>query len=104
METILKERPYPAREERMSIGIIGAGALGSNLARAFAKAGISAVISNSRGPQSLAKLVEELRPTIRAGTTPEAAKADVVFLAPRWVGLQKGLRRLPAWNGALVGR
>ena len=36
METILKERPYPAREESMSIGIVGAGALGSNLARAFA--------------------------------------------------------------------
>ena len=102
METILKERPYPAREERMSIGIVGAGALGSNLSRAFAKAGISAVISNSRGPESLAKLVEELGPTIRAGTTLEAAKADVVFLALRWVDLKKVLGGLPAWNGRIV--
>src|SRR5260221_9152858 len=84
------------------LGIIGAGALGSNLARAFAKAGISAVISNSRGPESLAKLVEELGPTIRAGTTLEAAKADVVFLALRWVGLKKVLGGLPAWNGRIV--
>src|SRR5216683_3558299 len=84
------------------LGIIGAGALGSNLARAFAKAGISAVISNSRGPESLAKLVEELGPTIRAGTTLEAAKADIVFLALRWVDLKKVLGGLPAWNGRIV--
>src|SRR5712671_4760104 len=82
------------------LGIIGAGALGSNLARAFAKAGISAVISNSRGPESLAKLVEELGPTIRAGTTLEAAKTDVVFLALRWADLKKVLGGLPAWNDA----
>src|SRR5258707_6054053 len=86
----------------MSIGIIGAGALGSNLARAFAKAGISAVISNSRSPESLAKLVEELGPTIRAGVTQEAAKADIVFLALRWIDLKKVLGELSAWNGRIV--
>jgi predicted dinucleotide-binding enzyme len=86
----------------MSIGIIGAGALGSNLARAFAKAGIAAVISNSRGPQSLAGLVAELGPAIKPGTTQEAAKADIVFLALRWVDLKKVLGGLPAWNGRIV--
>lgn len=35
----------------MSIGIIGAGALGSNAARLLAKSGISATIANSRGPK-----------------------------------------------------
>ena len=65
----------------MSIGIIGAGALGSNLARAFAKAGVSAVISNSRGPASLAGLAEELGPNIKAVTTQEAAKADIVVVS-----------------------
>src|SRR5258707_10159507 len=86
----------------MSIGIIGAGALGSNLARAFAKAGISAVISNSRSPESLAKLVEELGPTIRAGVTQEAAKADTVCLALRWVDLKKVLGGLSTWSGRIV--
>ena len=86
----------------MSIGIIGAGALGSNLARAFAKAGISAVISNRRGPESLAGLVEELGPTIKAGTTEEAAKADIVFVAIRWADLKNVLGALPAWNGRIV--
>jgi predicted dinucleotide-binding enzyme len=90
------------QEKRMSIGIIGAGALGSNLARAFAKAGIPAVISNSRGPESLAGLVAELGPTIKAGTTQEAAKADIVFLALRWVDLKKVLGGLSAWSERIV--
>ncbi len=86
----------------MSIGIIGAGALGSNLARALVKSRQSAIISNSRGPASLAKLVQELGPTIKAGTTEEAAKADVVVLAVRWVDLKQALGGLPAWNGRIV--
>ncbi len=86
----------------MSIGIIGAGALGSNIARAFAKAGIPAVISNSRGPESLAGLVKELGPTVRAGTTEEAAKADIVVVAIRWVDVKRVLGGLPAWDGRIV--
>jgi 8-hydroxy-5-deazaflavin:NADPH oxidoreductase len=86
----------------MTIGIIGAGALGSNLARVFAKAGIPATLSNSRGPESLADLVTELGGTIKAGTTQEAARADIVFLALRWVDLKKVLGGLPRWNGRIV--
>jgi predicted dinucleotide-binding enzyme len=86
----------------VSIGIIGAGALGSNLARAFAKAGVSAVISNRRGPESLAELVRELGPTVKAGTTQEAAQADIAFLALRWVDLKNVLSAFPAWNGRIV--
>jgi predicted dinucleotide-binding enzyme len=86
----------------MNIGIIGAGALGSNLARAFAKVGVSAVISNSRGPESLAEFVQELGPTVKAGTAEEAAKADIVFVAIRWVDLKRVLGELPAWNGRIV--
>src|SRR5258706_16026499 len=86
----------------MTIGIIGAGALGSTLARALAKSGQQAIISNRRGPASLAKLVGELGPNIKAGTTEEAAKADIVFVAVRWVDLKKVLGGLPAWNGRVV--
>ncbi len=86
----------------MSIGIIGAGALGSNLARALAKKGIPATISNSRGPASLAALVEELGPTIKAGSVEEAARADIVFAAVRWTDAEKVFTALPAWNGRIV--
>lgn len=86
----------------MSIGIIGSGALGSNFARILAKNGISATISNSRGPESLVSLVQELGPSIKAGTVAEAASADIVFAAVRWTDAEKVLRNLPAWNGRIV--
>jgi 8-hydroxy-5-deazaflavin:NADPH oxidoreductase len=86
----------------MDIGLIGAGALGSNAARLLAKSGVSATIANSRGPQSLAGLVGELGPSIKAGTVEEAASADIVLVAVRRVDLEKALGGLPAWNGRIV--
>ncbi len=86
----------------MSIGIIGVGALGSNATRLLAKSGISATIANSRGPESLSGLVGELGPSIKAGTVGEAASADIVLVAVRWVDLGKALGGLPAWNSRIV--
>ncbi|MDV2453249.1 NADPH-dependent F420 reductase [Xanthomonas hortorum] len=86
----------------MRIGIIGSGALGSSVARVLAKHGIAATISNSRGPASLASLVQELGPSIKAGTVAEAASADIVFAAIRWTDIEKVLGGLPAWNGRIV--
>lgn len=86
----------------MTIGIIGSGALGSNFARILARQGIAATIANSRGPASLADLVKELGPSIKAGTVEEAASADIVLVAVRWVDAEKVLGSLPAWNGRIV--
>ncbi|SFJ74449.1 hypothetical protein SAMN05216304_11367 [Bosea sp. OK403] len=86
----------------MTIGIIGSGALGSNFARALAKKGISATISNKRGPESLASLVQEIGPSIKAGTVEEAAGADIVLAAIRWTDAEKVLSNLPSWNGRIV--
>lgn len=86
----------------MSIGIIGSGALGSNLARILAKNGIAATIANRRGPESLADFVAEVGPSIKAGTVTEAASADIVIAAVRWVDAEKVFSALPAWNGRIV--
>lgn len=86
----------------MTIGIIGSGALGSAFARILAKNGIAATIANRRGPNSLAALVKELGTSIKAVTVEEAASADIVLLAVRWVDAEKVLRGLPAWNGRIV--
>lgn len=59
----------------MSISIIGAGAIGSAIARKLAKAGIKASIANSRGPETLGALVAELGPNITATTSAQAATA-----------------------------
>jgi 8-hydroxy-5-deazaflavin:NADPH oxidoreductase len=86
----------------MTIGIIGAGALGSNVARALARKGIAATISNSRGPESLAGLIADIGGPITAGTTAETASADIVVLAVRWTDVESTLSGLPAWNGRIL--
>ncbi len=58
-----------------TIGFIGAGHIGSQLARLAVRAGHDVVLSNSRGPQTLAGLVEELGPHARAASPAEAAAA-----------------------------
>jgi len=64
-----------------TIGIIGAGHIGSQIARLAVKNGYEVVISNSRGPGTLAGLVAELGPKVRAGTVAEAAKiGDLVVV------------------------
>jgi predicted dinucleotide-binding enzyme len=89
-------------EKYMTFGIIGAGALGSSVARALAKAGIPATIANSRGPETLADLVKDVGPTLKAGTLAEAAAADIVLVALRWEDAERVLTALPAWNGRIV--
>jgi predicted dinucleotide-binding enzyme len=58
-----------------TIGIIGAGHIGSQVARKAVELGYDVVISNSRGPETLAELVAELGPRARAATPAEAAAA-----------------------------
>ncbi|HET7139657.1 MAG TPA: NAD(P)-binding domain-containing protein [Arthrobacter sp.] len=58
-----------------TIGIIGAGHIGSQIARKAVQLGYDVVISNSRGPETLGALIAELGPGARAATTAEAAAA-----------------------------
>ncbi|GHE13902.1 NADPH-dependent F420 reductase [Klenkia taihuensis] len=60
-----------------TIGIIGAGLIGSQLARISTDAGYDVVIANSRGPETLSDLVAEVeaRPT-RQGSITAATAAD----------------------------
>jgi hypothetical protein len=65
-----------------TLGIIGAGNIGGQVARAAVGLGYDVVIANSRGPETLHDLIVELGPRARAATAPEAAAAaDVVVVA-----------------------
>jgi len=65
-----------------TIGIIGAGNIGSQVARLAVAHGYEVVISNSRGPETLAGLVAELGEHARAATPEEAAQAgDIVVVS-----------------------
>ncbi len=64
-----------------TIGLIGAGRIGSQIARLAVAHGHKVVISNSRGPETLTELVAELGPNARAATATDAARAgDIVVV------------------------
>ena len=64
-----------------TIGFIGAGNIGSQLARLAVAHGYDVVISNSHGPETLTALITELGPKARAATVVDAAKAgDMVVV------------------------
>jgi predicted dinucleotide-binding enzyme len=63
-----------------TIGLIGAGHIGSQLARLAVSHGYQAVISNSRGPETLAELVAELGPNARAASVEDAARAGEIVV------------------------
>lgn len=69
----------------MKIAVIGAGMIRATAARLFARADHEVVVSNSRGPDSLASLVEELGPRAQAMSVVDAARwGEVVLLAVPW--------------------
>ncbi len=65
-----------------TVGFIGSGHIGGTVARLAVTAGHSVILSNSRGPETLAGLVRGLGPTARAATGAEAAAAgDIVVVS-----------------------
>ncbi|UPL14750.1 NADPH-dependent F420 reductase [Microbacterium galbinum] len=64
-----------------TIGIIGAGHIGAQVARAAVATGYDVVIANSRGPETLTDLIDELGPKAKAATAVDAgAEGDVVVV------------------------
>ena len=64
-----------------TIGILGSGHVGSNLARAAIAHGYDVVLSNSQGPETITGLVTELGPRARAAAPAEAAAAGDFAIA-----------------------
>jgi 8-hydroxy-5-deazaflavin:NADPH oxidoreductase len=65
-----------------TIGIIGSGHVGSNLAQAAIAHGYDVVLSNSQGPDTLVGLIKDLGPRARAATPAEAAaEGDFAIVA-----------------------
>jgi predicted dinucleotide-binding enzyme len=85
-----------------SVGIIGAGRIGTVMAQIARRAGRRVVISNSRGPQSLTSLVQELGEGVSAGTVENAAAADIVVLAVMWPQVPQAVAEVVEWEGRIV--
>jgi predicted dinucleotide-binding enzyme len=66
----------------MNVGIIGAGKIGQAVATRLVTAGHRVMISNSRGPETLAEVEQSLGQDAGAGTTVDAARfGEIVVVA-----------------------
>lgn len=86
----------------MNISIIGAGAIGTAIARLLVNAGVPVSIANSRGPQTLASLTAELGPLAKAVNVREAGQAEIVFLAVNWSKIADAVQKVGPWDGRIV--
>jgi predicted dinucleotide-binding enzyme len=86
----------------MEIGTIGAGDFAQAFAKRALQAGHQVKLSNSRGPESLREIINQLGPGAMAATTKEAAACEMVLLAVPWDNVPDTLASLPKWKNQIV--
>lgn len=85
-----------------SYAIIGFGAIGKALAKAFARKGLAVAVATTRDPQSFAAEATAIGPQVMATTLAEAVKADILFLAVRFEAHPAVAQALPTWQGKTI--
>jgi predicted dinucleotide-binding enzyme len=86
----------------MNYAIIGFGAIGQALARAFARNDIEVTVASRRPPDALLPQAQAIGPTIVPRTLQEALQADVIFLAVLFEGHREVAATLSNWKGKTV--
>ena len=86
----------------MEIGTIGAGDFAQAFAKRALKVGHKVKLSNSRGPDSLREITNQLGPGATAATREEAAACEMVLLAVPWDNLPETLASLPNWKNQIL--
>ena len=89
-------------QQSISVGTIGAGTLAQRYRGHAVAAGYKVNLSNSRGSESLSRLVDRLGPNATAGTVAEAAAADLVLLAVGWHDVSEAVKPVSDWTGRVV--
>ena len=84
------------------IGIIGSGAVGRAVATRAVAAGVPVILSNSRGPDTLTEVVDELGTGVSAGTVAQAADADLVVIAIPFVKIPELASEVSQWSRRIV--
>ena len=85
----------------MRIGFIGAGKMARTIARHMLTAGHQVVLSNLRGPDTLAEVTANLGPGATAGTRQDVLGTDIVILAVNWVDVEGAVHGL-RWTGQIL--
>ncbi|CAM5767361.1 coenzyme F420-dependent NADP oxidoreductase [Labrys miyagiensis] len=86
----------------MSYAIVGFGAVGQALARAFARQKIKVAIASRRSPDALAPQARAIGPTVVAVSLPDALEAGTIILAVPFGEHREVAKALPNWKGKTV--
>ena len=86
----------------MTYAIIGSGAIGTALARHFARKSIPVRLANTRGASSLSGLASELGESIHPSALSEALSADIVILAVPFTAVPDAVAGRGDWGGRIV--
>jgi 8-hydroxy-5-deazaflavin:NADPH oxidoreductase len=86
----------------MSYAIVGFGAVGQALARAFARKNIEVAVASRRPPEALAPQARAIGPTIVPKALQDAIKADAVILAVPFWEHREVAKALASWQGKTV--
>jgi 8-hydroxy-5-deazaflavin:NADPH oxidoreductase len=86
----------------MVYAIIGFGAIGQALARAFARKNIEVKVASRRAPEVLAPQAREIGPTVVCTRLEDALEADLVFLAVPFAQHGEVAAARQDWRGTTV--
>jgi predicted dinucleotide-binding enzyme len=86
----------------MSYAIIGFGAVGQALARAFARKSIDVIVASRRPPEALAPQARAIGPTVLPKSLRDALEADTIILAVPFGEHREVAKALPSWDGKTV--
>jgi predicted dinucleotide-binding enzyme len=86
----------------MSYAIVGFGAVGQALARAFARKNIDVTVASRRPPEALAPQARAIGPRVVAKSLQNAVEADTIILAIPFWEHREVAKALPSWEGKTV--
>lgn len=86
----------------MSYAIVGFGAVGQALARAFARKNIDVAVASRRPPEALAPQARAIGPRVIAKSLRDALEADTVILAIPFWEHREVAKALSSWKGKTV--
>ncbi|QEN90918.1 NADP oxidoreductase coenzyme [Labrys sp. KNU-23] len=86
----------------MSYAIVGFGAVGQALARAFARRNIDVIVASRRPPEAVAPQARAIGPTVVAKSLRKALEADTIILAVPFGEHREVAKALPSWKGKTI--
>lgn len=86
----------------MSYSIIGFGAVGQALARAFARKNIDVTVASRRAPETLMQQAQAIGPTVVPRTLGDAIASDTIFLAVPFWEHREVAKQITTWQGKTI--